>query len=408
MKSKIFNNKQINIWNGIFLASSMNLVNPYFSKFAIRLGASDYEVAMISSLPALIAVFTLLPGALWLNSTSNKHKLTGIITFAQKIFYLLFALLPLLPINNKSFYFVVLVGLMNLPGALAIMGYQSTIGDIFLPIERNSAMSLRNRYSDLSKLIIVFLSGQFLQQFAQNNETSIKAYQLIFLIAFIIALGEVFTFMQFKNIPKNNVNIHKSNILKELIKDLSNQKHFLSFVLCSLIFHFGWQMGWPLFSIYQINYLHADEGWLGIINVVASLASILTVTRWSILADSKSNTFALSLATLGMSITPILYTIARSLKIFTILNILPGACTAGTLLILFNLLLEVTPEKNRTIYIALYTTLINISATISPLIGIWIKNNTNIYFTLCIVGILRLIGSISFFIRNKSISNLKT
>lgn len=403
MSNNTSSNKKTNIYNGIFLACSMTLVNPYFSKFAIRLGASDYEVALISSLPALVAIFTLIPGALLINSATNKQTLTGFITLFQKIFYLFFAILPFLPITNLALCFVILVGLMNLPGSLAVIGYQSAIGDIFIASERNSAMSIRNRYSDLSKLIVIFLSGQFLQKFAYENLTAIRAYQFIFFIAFLISLGEVITFFKFKNIPKNSLKIPIKNSLKEFHQQLPKEKNFISFIICSLLFHFGWQMGWPLFSIYQINYLQADEGWLSIITIVSSIASILTVTYWSKLADSKSNTFALSLATLGMSITPILYTVATSLKTLTVLNILPGICTAGTLLILFNLMLEATPEKNRTIYIAFYTTIISISAAISPIIGIWIKNNSSIYHALWIVGTLRLIGSFSFFIRNKKL-----
>ncbi|MCT4661476.1 MAG: MFS transporter [Tissierellales bacterium] len=398
-KSFDFNLKN-NVLNGIFLACSLSLVKPYYSKFAIRLGASDYEVALISSLPALIAVLTLIPGTLLMNRSSNKQKLTGYITLSQKLFYAAFAILPFLPISRPSLVFVCLIGLMNFPGSLAVAGYQSTIGDIFEPQERNRAMGLRNRYSDLLKLIIVFLSGQFLQYFAYDQTASIRSYQVIFFVAFLIALGEVITYFKFKGLPKVSVR-PDSNLFFTILKDVPKQKGLMSFMACSLLFHFGWQMGWPLFSIYQINVLKADEGWLSMITIVASLASIFSVTLWSKFADKYSNTLTLSIATLGMSITPILYTFASSVEVLTVLNILPGICTAGTLLILFNLMLEVVPSENRIIYIAIYTTLINLSAAISPVIGIWIKEQTSIYVVLLVVGVLRMIGSIAFFIRSK-------
>lgn len=398
-KSFSFNLKN-NILNGIFLACSMSLVKPYYSKFAIRLGASDYEVALISSLPALVAVLTLIPGTILMNQSCNKQRLTGYITLSQKLFYAMFAIIPFLPLKSPSLVFVCLIGLMNFPGSLAIAGYQSTIGSIFEPDERNKAMGLRNRYSDLLKLIVVFLSGQFLQYFAKDSAASIRSYQIIFFVAFIIALGEVVTYFKFKDLPQEAPS-SREKIFFKVLKNISNEKGLLSFMGCSLLFHFGWQMGWPLFSIYQINILHADEGWLSIITIVASLASILSVTKWSKFADKHSNTLALSIATLGMSITPILYTFANSVQFLTILNILPGICTAGTLLILFNLMLEVIPSENRIIYIAIYTTLLNISAAISPVIGIWIKDQTSIYIVLWIVGGLRFIGSLAFFTRSK-------
>lgn len=75
-----------------------------------------------------------------------------------------------------------------------------------------------------------------------------------------------------------------------------------------------------------------------------------------------------------------------------------GVFVAGTVLTLFNLLLEVTPNENRTVYIAVYNILINISATIAPLLGVWIKDMTSIYVALVVVAIMRMTGSIAFFL----------
>lgn len=391
-----------NVLNGICLAMATNLVNPYYAKYALRLGATDYDIALLSSLPALIAVFSLIPGAILIDSSSNKQKLTGYITLTQKIFFLLCALVPFLSTSNNGFIFVIIIGLMNLPGSIGIIGYQSIIGDVFSMSERNHAMSIRSRYSDIFRVIVVLITGQLLQIFAADNEKTIFVYQLLFIFAFIISLGEVYSVFNFKS-KSNNTKFHSSHVFLTTLKQIRTDKHFLSFLFCSVLFHFGWQMGWPLFSLYQIKYLGADEGWLSMVSLVASIASILAVTHWSKFADKYGNSISLTLATFAMSITPIIFIFTNSIASFAIANIIPGVATAGMILILFNIMLEVTPTENRTIYIAIHTTLTNISATISPIIGIWIKDNTSIYMALFIVGVLRLIGSISFFIRNKKI-----
>jgi len=61
-----FNSKNIsvNVYNGIALAVAINLVNPYYAKFAERLGANDYQMAYLNSLPAFISLFALIPGAI--------------------------------------------------------------------------------------------------------------------------------------------------------------------------------------------------------------------------------------------------------------------------------------------------------------------------------------------------------
>jgi len=236
-----------------------------------------------------------------------------------------------------------------------------------------------------------------------NNSETIKLYQVFFLIAFLVSMVEVFSFTKFKfaHMPETSNKSKFIKDLKETIKSAYKDKNFITFVIASLLFHFGWQMGWPLFNLYNINYLNADEGWLSALSIAAGLSSIITVTYWARLADKKGNSFVLSIATLGMALTPLLVASARTIETMVFFNIIVGISTSGTILVLFNILLEVTPIKNRTIYLALYNTIIAISATISPIIGVWLKDNFNMYIALIIVGILRLIGSISFFVRRR-------
>ncbi len=398
-------NIRINIINGIAAVIAMNLVNPYFVKFAERIGASDYHIAYLSSLPALISVFALIPGGILIESFKNKKQITGSIIFTHKIFYLLLALVPFANKAYQPWLFVIFVGFMNFPGSISMIGFQSSIGDIFNEKSRGKAMALRNRYSTVCGMIIAFVSGQLLTRIPSTNTESIRLYQLFFIFAFFIAQIEVFSYFKFRGINNKNKPSDSTYLssLKEVLKDFSKEKNFLIFAGCSLLFHFGWQMGWPLFGIYTVKYLHANEVWLSTITIASSISSTLAYTVWAKLADKYGNSIMLSISTFGMAITPILYAVSNSLSALVLFNIIIGVSVSGTVLILFNILLEVTPTKNRTIYIALYNTMLNISAAISPIIGVAIKDKLNIHTALIIVGILRFIGSVAFFIRNKLI-----
>ncbi len=102
-----------------------------------------------------------------------------------------------------------------------------------------------------------------------------------------------------------------------------------------------------------------------------------------------------------MGITPILYALSNTIKQLVLFNIIVGVSVAGTTLILFNQLLEVTPKENRTIYIAIYNTFIAIISAIAPMLGIALKEATNIKIALVIIGLLRITASVFFFLRNK-------
>lgn len=396
-------NRNINVINGIFLALAVNLTKPYNAKFALRLGGSDYHVAMISSLPAIVAALSLIPLSIWIERAEDQQKRTAALMLTHKLFYLAMALLPFFHGIDQAAIFVLCVGLMNLPFAASQLGHQTCVGIVFSQEERATAMSLRNRASDFARLIVMVVTGQLMLWIPRSNQDFIHLYQVFFLLAFLIGLGEVITFRMFKGVPlKKAGEMISENPLKEVIKRLPGEKDFLVYSGCALIFYFGWQMGWPLFSLYQIQNLGADEFWLSVISIIASLFSILSVAFWARLADRKGNRTVIVITTFLMALTPVVFTVTKSLPMMAALQAIPGTATSGTLLVLFNSLLEVTPEKNRTIYMAIFTTATYISASIAPVFSVWVKNQTTIFIALLITGGVRLAGSLALYLRQKS------
>ena len=419
-ESKLNPKFTINIYNGIALAISTNLVNPYFAKFAERLGANAYQIASLNSLPAFFSLFALIPGAIFLDVLGNKQKNTTLLMLFHKFFYLLIAIVPFITKVSQPWLFIVLIALMNLPGSIYTIGYQSCIGDIFTPTERGKAMSLRNKYSDLFRLLITFSSGVMLS-IPQKSQDIIWMYQFFFLISFIVGLVEVYTFTQFSDgsvfslfkFNKRNSLVRKNKLIdvkKTLIDSttfMMTNKNFKKFMLASLLFQFGWQMGWPLFNIYTITKLGANEAWLSAISIAGGLASILTATHWARFADRYGYTLTAFIATFGMSITPFLYVLSESLFMLVLFNLLIGFSITGTVLVLFNLLLETTPTQNRTTIIAIYNTIIALSATITPLLAVWIMDATSLNMSLIITGIFRFIGCFAFLIISGSLIKRK-
>ena len=390
-------NVRINIINGILATATLNLVNPYFAKFAERLGATDYQIAYLTSLPHFVSILAFIPGAILIESLKNKQKIVGSIMLTHKFFYLLIAFVPFFNVNQAT-SFILLVGLMNLPGAIGNMGYQSSMGDVFLTHDRGKAMGLRYRYASTMGIIITFISGRLLTSLPKSPEDTIKLYQIFFIIAFILAFTEVIFYFKFKGVnQKEEICSNYITSLVDIVKNLKNKKRFIIFTICSLFFHIGWVGAQPLFNIYTIKILKANEIWLSAMSIASSISSVATYTKWASFAEKKGNRIALTIAIIGMGITPILYALSSSLFMLVIFNIIIGVSVAGTTSLLFNILLEIIPNENRTIYIGLYNTIIAIISGISPILCVKIMNMTNIKIALIIVAIIRLTASLLFF-----------
>jgi MFS family permease len=381
------------ISNGILFTLVVNLYKPFAQKILYRLGGGETHVSLYNSLPGLIALFGIIPGVLYMCKAVNKKKtLTGIFLFSR-FFILLYALVPFLPVNLRAITFVIITALMNFPEAVSSTALQSVTADVFGERERAWAITSKNRYTTAANFLSLIVLSQILNVFGTTNEKAIIIYQLFFVMAFIVGLFEISTFKKMKETTQEP---QACIDFKQSIKEVFSNKSYIGFLVCSLTFHFGWQMGWPLFGVYQIEYLLADETWITILSVTSSIVMFFSFPIWSKIINKKGNNYAASYATMGMAATPVLYVLSHNLWVLTLSGLIMGFFTAGTVTVLLSFLLEVAPEKNRIMYVAVHATLTNVTLFIAPLVGSAILKSSDIYIALLITALMRFIGSLTF------------
>jgi MFS family permease len=117
---------------------------------------------------------------------------------------------------------------------------------------------------------------------------------------------------------------------------------------------------------------------------------------WGSIINKKGNNYAAAFATMGMAATPVLYVLSHNLWVLTISGLIMGFFTAGTTTVLLSFLLEVAPEKNRIMYVAVHATLTNVTLFIAPLIGSAVLKSSDIYVALLVTALMRFIGSLTF------------
>jgi predicted MFS family arabinose efflux permease len=381
------------LMNGMLFTLVVNLYKPFAQKLLYRLGGVETHVSLYNSLPGLIALFGIIPGVLFMCKTLSKKKTLSGIFLLSRFFILLYAFVPFLPGHLQPISFVLITALMNFPEAVSATALQSFTADVFGERDRARAITVKNKYTTFANFLSLIFLSQILKVFGTTNEKAIIIYQWFFVIAFIVGLIEIFTFRRLKETTQNPQTCIN---LKQSLKEVFSNKAYLSFLACSLTFHFGWQMGWPLFGIYQIEYLNADETWITILSVTSSIVMFFSFGFWSRTIDKKGNSFTAAFATMGMAATPVLYVLSHNLVVLTISGLIMGFFTAGTTTVLLNYLLEVSPEKNRIMYVAVHATLTNVTLFIGPLIGNMVLKSSNIYIALLVTALMRLIGSVTF------------
>ncbi len=386
---------QHNVWynnlNGIYAILASNMVQPFLGIYALRLGASNFELAMLSSAPALVSMLVMIPGAILIDRIRDKRKVTSSLILMHRSFFLVLALIPFFTEDIRVTLLVLAVALMNLPGALAGVSWQSYIADIIPAEKRADAFAGRNRLMGIAGTIAVLTTGKIMDMIGFPY-----GYQLMFSVAFLFALGEVYYFLKIFPPRKRGVSgeVRKNRGFRW--QQLLNQKAFLIFCGTSLLFHFGWQMAWPLFTKYQVDYLGATNVWLSRFTVLTTITSILALPYWAKWSNRKGNVQPLAWATLGLAVIPLVYANAHDLRTLGVLSFYSGLMISGVNLLLFNRLLEVVPQEDKTTFIAYYSTLIAFSATIAPLFGVWIMDTWSIKVAFYVAVVIRILGSFAF------------
>ncbi len=386
------------VLNGILFTIVTNLYKPFAQKFIFRLEGTESHVSLFNSLPGLVAVFAIIPGIIWVSRSADRRRTTSLFFLMSRLFILSFALVPFLPEAYRPIVFVLLAALMNFPEAVSTTALQSFSADAFAEKDRAFAISAKNKYSALINFITLLVLGQLMKGFGTTQGQAIQVYQLFYVAAFALGILEIITFRKIKE-EKSGQSPRID--IRAALPEVFRNKVFMRFLACSFLFHFGWQMGWPLFGIYQIKYLGADEAWLTIGGVTSGIAMFVSSGFWERLISRKGNCFAIALATTGMAITPILFALSPNLYILTVAGIIMGFFTSGTLTSILSSLLEAAPEHNRLAYVAVHATMTNVTLFVAPLIGDLALAGTNIYIALALCAAARFSGSLAFTWRDR-------
>ena len=382
-------NEKMSIYHGMASTLATNTSNSYIPLFAMTiLGATNYQVGLISSIPPLVTLLMTVPAAILLNRAAEQKKLVAFSVLAARLVFLMILFITYVPGSIASWVLLGLIAFMSVPNTMANMGWQSFIGNIIEDHRRTQFFSDRIRLLTIVGLISTLIIGIVMR----DATTNVSAYQVLFAFTFIFGVLELIFLLRHDE-PKRVITLDKKRAMNWMIFKDTNYVRFLFVALC---FNFGWQMAWGLFNIYNVRYAEATIFWISMFNVGNMVAQIFAFPLWRKWSEQYGNMRVFVWVAFGMSTAPLLTALSTNLYYLTLMYAVSGIFVSGTVLILFNLLLENSRQETRTYCITTYNVLLAIIAFISPQIGIWMLEMFNMDVALNISTIVRLAAAIGF------------
>lgn len=427
------NNIRINSLHGLVNSAVVNLVGPFTAIFAMRIGANELDVALLTSGPAIVSLVAMIPGAIMIDRLDRKKDATFRWMIGNRIGYLLLACVPFFAPREQASLFVLLLALMNLPGAISNIAWQAFISRIVPPEKRSRAFASRNRLMNLFGTAVTVVTGIFL-----DGAKFPLGYQLTFVGAFCLAALEMAVFRRIDEdaVPKKSQEVGTGQPVPEPIvlsaaqppqatterryflairfntrmgalflsraNEILSERRFVYYTLVSVFFYLAWQTPWPLFSWYQVRILHANNLWVSLLAVMNTGGALVGYGYWQRMLDRRGNLATLFVSSFPIFIVPLVYAFSESLLTIGIANLIIGAIFSGVNLALFNTLLEMTPETKKASFLAYYTTAVTLASVLAPLIGVGLLSIMGFRDAFIVCALFRLAGSLAFLVMMRS------
>lgn len=387
---------------------------PFFGVIARRMGASPLEIALLISTPFLghlLSLFVALhmqqrrkmPYVLWVGAISR-----GLLLFM--------AFATAVP------FFIGLIIMSQIIGCFAAPAYAALMKDAYPDRQRGQLMGLVRVWMTIAAMLAGVLTGHLLDRglpalwvlgiavttgalvareiahprwrlwagLAVAGLITLLApclampisYRVLFPIAAMFGLASLW---MFKHVPEADVAANEAPRLtiRDSLGALLTDRRFLLYSLAFFIFGFGSLLQGPLVPLFQVDKLHIDDRWVGLLAMTGAGVSAIAYYVWGRLMDRYGPfiTVVLSFAVVGFS--PLVYAQTHHVSTLLVAVIFTGIGNPGVDLIWLNAVMHFTNRDGIPRYAALHTFLMGIRGLIAPFVSAWLLAVTHNNLRLC-------------------------
>jgi MFS family permease len=364
--------------------------------FLVRLGASSATVGWLSSAPALLSIFLLIPGAAIAERNPNQVQVRVRYSRLLRLSFLFCALAPLfVPLPYLPLILVVLWTLKTIPDAIAIPAWTAVMAQAISPQRR--ARLNGNRWALLS-LVSATCSAAF--GALLDHVAFPLNYQLVFLLSF--ALGWLdpmfFAHIQVPDLERDQTALprHLIHRFGAYLKPVMHNRMFLVFLASTILYRVALNLPAPLFSIYWVNDLEATDSLIGLRGTVGYAALVVGYIFWGRSANRLGHRRVLTLSALGLALYPILTSLVPSAIWILPVAALWGLTAAGVDVGLFDLILACIPKQRQPLFAAVWSMVANTAVFVGPLLGATLAESTTTGTALLLAGAMQIVTTIGF------------
>lgn len=300
----------------------------FTSAYAVALGATNFQIGLLSALPTLIPV-ELLTTKLMSKFSRKKLVLAGALV--QVILWFLMAFLGLLVYKQGSILaaslLIVLFTMYASTGLFISPAWYSWMKDLTEKIELGKYFGVRNKLFGIVSLITIISAGVILSIF-RKMDMVFYGFALLFIVA---ALARTVSRAYLKKQHEPRFRLKKESFFSiwEFIKKAPTNNYGRFAIFIALI-NFSVMIAGPFFAPYMLNDLKFSYITYTIINLVISgLATLVTMPLWGRFLDKYGCVKTMRLTVWAVPIVPLLWLVSHNIAWLVFVQIISGIIWAG-------------------------------------------------------------------------------
>lgn len=366
--------------------------SPFLPVFLARLGATNVQVGLLSSMPALAGlIFSIFVGRF----LQTRRNVVPWFSAARLMVISAYAATGLAPFIVPEEYLIVTIlaiwAIATLPQTVVAVAFTVVMNAVAGPTHRYDLMSRRWSILGLTTSITVAIVGQVLEwfKFPFNYQIVFVGLSLAGLVSYYFSSHIV---IPDSDLPAEEKGLSLRQRIGEQIKLVSAEKEFVRFATKRLVFLFGVSLATPLFPLYYVREIGASDAQIGLITTSAALVMVFGYNIWTRTTRKRGSRFVLLSTTFGLSLFPAMVSLTDQVPLIILLAGLAGVFQAGLDLVFFDELMKTVPIEYSATFVSFAQSMTYLSAVVAPLLGTVLATQIGIPSALIISTLVRLVG----------------
>jgi len=376
--------------------SISNVAAPFLPVFLTRLGASNFQVGLLSSMPGVTGlILAILVGRFlqtrrrivpWFSLSRlmviSSYALTGLLTL-------------LLPRSSMVASTLAIWAFATLPQTALAVAFSVVMNAVAGPEGRYALLSRRWAIFGLTSVVGTFIVTRVIDR---------VAFPLNYALMFLgLSLGGLISFYFSNQItlpdqttPPLSIGRSPKETIQSYMALLRRNPAFVSFASKRFVYFSALALSAPIMPLFLVRQVGATDSQIGSVNMMFTLVMLVGYFLWPRVSQRRGGRFVLLATTLGMVLYPALTAATHHVGSIIVFAGIAGLFQAGLDLVFFDELLKTIPPEYSATFVSLAQSMQYLSIIIAPMAGTFLAEYIGLGGALWLSAGLRLLGFLLF------------